>query len=141
VPPSQDFSTAERDRLARFADVILPPTESMPAASDVGVQHALLDRVLGAIPALAPLLHQAVMAVGLEPAQTLADLRAHRPAVFSAVMLAVTAGYYLSPRVREFIGYHGQEARTIDVHELPAYLEDGSLDRVTARGPLYQDVG
>ncbi len=42
--------------------------------------------------------------------------------------------------MQDRVGYHGQEARTIDVHELPGYLEDGSLERVLARGRHYRDV-
>lgn len=138
-PAEAAFGDEDRARLARVADVILPRTPAMPAASEVGVQGALLDRVLAAMPDLAPRLRDALGRVGAEPAAALAELRGRAPDLFKAVMLAVCAAYYLSPAVRERLAYPGQEARTIDVHELPSYLEDGSLERVVARGPLYQD--
>jgi hypothetical protein len=55
-------------------------------------------------------------------------------------MLVITSGYYMTTRVRQAIGYPGQEALRVDIYELPAYLEDGSLDRVIGRGAIYRDV-
>ncbi len=134
------LSASERRRLAALADVILPETGAMPGASAVGVHADLADRVLRCAPSLATGLRDALARIGPVPAAGLEDLRRGEPALFRVVMLAVTAAYYLAPLVRERIGYHGQEARPIDVHELPSHLEDGSLERVIARGPLYEDV-
>ena len=41
--------------------------------------------------------------------------------------------------MRELIGYPGQEALTIRTWELPAYLEEGLIDAVLARGPVWRD--
>lgn len=130
----------ERQRLAALADAILPRTGLMPGASDVGIAGALLDRVLRSSPSLAPAVRKALALSGRDPAATLQSLRAEEASAFAALMLAVVAAYYMSPEVRERIGYDGQPAAPIDVHELPAYLEDGTLERVIARGPLYLDV-
>ena len=40
--------------------------------------------------------------------------------------------------VRAAIGYPGLEARPIDPDAAPDYLEDGLLDSVIARGPVYR---
>jgi hypothetical protein len=48
----------------------------------------------------------------------------------------VPGAYFLNPDVRRAIGYEGQTGRAIDPH--PDYLDDGLLDAVIARGPIYR---
>jgi hypothetical protein len=121
--------------------VILPPTSSLPAPSAVGIAGAQLDRVLRAAPELAqPLLAALDRLTDGEPATALRALRQDAPAAFSTIMLVITCGYYMTTDVRRAIGYPGQQALRVDIHELPAYLEDGSLERVIARGAIYRDV-
>ena len=55
------------------------------------------------------------------------------------MLTAVVPGaYFLNPAMREAIGYPGVEARPIDPDAPPDYLEDGLLDSVIARGPVYR---
>ncbi len=140
VPVPAPIEADERRRFARVAEVILPRSASMPSASDIAVADALLDRVLRAIPSLQARLHEGLAQPETDGEPALAELRARRPPLFSALVLAALAAYYLSPAVRERIGYGGQRALPIDVHELPGYLEDGSLERVIARGRIYRDL-
>jgi len=42
----------------------------------------------------------------------------------------------MNPKVREALGYHGQLPRPIDPH--PDYLDEGLLQQVIARGPIYR---
>ena len=51
----------------------------------------------------------------------------------------IVAGYYTDPRVRELIGYPGQMALELRSWEYPAYLEEGLIDAVLARGPVWRD--
>jgi hypothetical protein len=48
-------------------------------------------------------------------------------------------GYYTDRDVRELIGYPGQLALTLRSWEYPAYLEEGLIDAVLARGPVWRD--
>ena len=48
------------------------------------------------------------------------------------------AAYFLNPAMRAAIGYPGLEARPIDPDAAPDYLDDGLLDSVVARGPVYR---
>lgn len=138
---SIEISHEGRARLARLADVILPAAATMPAASDVGVAADVLDRVLFACPGLAqPLLRALEADDAGNPEARLRWLRQHAPDLFSTLTLVVVSAYYMSPLVRDRIGYDGQQARRIDVFELPGYLEDGSIERVVARGPLFRPV-
>ena len=64
---------------------------------------------------------------------------ADEPTNLSALQLTIVAGYYTEKRVRELIGYPGQEALELRSWELPAYLEEGLIDAVLARGPVWRD--
>ena len=41
--------------------------------------------------------------------------------------------------VKERLGYPGQEAITIQSWKYPQYLEEGLIDQVLARGPIWRD--
>ena len=51
----------------------------------------------------------------------------------------IVAGYYTDARVRELIAYPGQMALELRSWEYPAYLEEGLIDAVLARGPTWRD--
>ena len=61
------------------------------------------------------------------------------PQTLGALQLAIVGGYYTDRRVRELIGYPGQMALTLRSWEYPAYLEEGHIDAVLARGPSWRD--
>ena len=54
--------------------------------------------------------------------------------------LTASGGYYMSPRVREILGYPGQEAVPYDPHAVADYLTDHMLERVARRGPIYRET-
>jgi hypothetical protein len=51
----------------------------------------------------------------------------------------IVGGYYTDKHVRELIGYNGQEAIEVKSWLLPQYLEEGLIDRVLERGPVWRD--
>jgi hypothetical protein len=57
---------------------------------------------------------------------------------FTAVTTTTIATYYMNPRVRELIGYPGQENVQYDSRATQIYLTDGSLGHVIARGRKYR---
>ena len=61
------------------------------------------------------------------------------PANLGALQLAIVAGYYTDAGVRERIGYPGQMALTLRSWEVPAYIDEGLIDTVLARGPVWRD--
>lgn len=133
------FDEAFRARLERIADVLVPAYQQMPAASSVGIAGDLLDKALRARPDLAADCRRAVTACGDPPSpEALEQLAAEDPAGFSALMVLVLGGYYISAEVRKLLHYAGQEALRIDIGELPAYIEEGLLDEVIDRGPIYR---
>ena len=137
----EDFDEALRDRLALIADVLVPAYEGMPAASSVGITGDLLDKALRARPDLAADCRRAVRACADPPSpEALEHLAATDPDGFSALMVLVLGGYYISAEVRKLLHYAGQEALRIDVGELPAYIEEELLDAVVDRGPIYRTI-
>jgi hypothetical protein len=133
------LDAAGRQTFAAIADHLIPAAHGMPSAAEI-VDDARLDFVLGARPdLLQPLLDGLRPGLGGDPAARLAALGRDDPAALGALQLAIVAGYYTDRRVRELIGYPGQEALTIRTWELPAYLEEGLIDAVLSRGPTWRD--
>jgi hypothetical protein len=128
----------ERATLARIADHFIPAAHGMPSAADV-LTDDRLRFVLGARPDLADPLRAALRPdLGSDIADRLARL-ADEPTSLSALQLVIVSGYYTDKRVRELIGYPGQMALDIRAWEVPAYLEEGLIDAVLARGPVWRD--
>jgi hypothetical protein len=111
----------------------------MPSAANV-VNDDRQRFVFAARPDLVEPVRRA-LAGGLagDPSERLAALATDDPAALGALQLAIVAGYYTDKRVRELIGYPGQEAITIRSWEMPSYVEEGLIDKVLARGPVWRD--
>jgi hypothetical protein len=129
----------DRARLGELADVLIPGEGEMPAASAAGAVGEWLDAVLAARPDLeTPLAGLAASTAGLSAADAVAALPERDPAGWSALTGAVVAAYFMNPEVCERIGYAGQRAIPLDPDAPPDYLEDGLLDSVKARAPVYR---
>ena len=133
------LSASQRTVLSRLADVLVAEGRGMPAASAVGVAGDLLDRCLEAAPVLAePLLTLLDEAPRGAPDSYVRHLAADRPDDFAVLSTAVVGSYYLSPEVRDLIGYPGQEPSPLSVAGEPDYLE--MLERVYERHPGYREA-
>jgi hypothetical protein len=128
----------ERETFARVADHLIPEAGGMPSAAQV-VSEDRLAFVLRARPDLVEPLRAALRAeLGADVVERLAAL-ADEPTHLAALQLAIVGGYYTDRRVRELIGYPGQTAIELRSWEYPAYLEEGLIDAVLARGPVWRD--
>jgi hypothetical protein len=130
-----------RERLRRFADVLIPAAHGMPAAGDVGVADGQLDKVLAVRPDLAEPLARAV--ADADPADhetSLARLRERDPQAHDALLLVVAGGYYIDRDVRRRIGYDGQQPVEVRPEIIPNYVEEGLIEPLLARGPAYRPV-
>lgn len=130
------------DRLAALADVMLPAAHGMPAASEVEAIADYLDQVLDWRDDLREPLKRAVAA--LDPSSfTVERLSAYcqedEPA-YTALTTVVAACYYLSPVVRDRIGYPGQVAKTYDPYAYTEWVAEGLLDPVVERGPIWREA-
>jgi hypothetical protein len=129
----------ERATFAAIADHLIPAAHGMPSAAEV-LGEDRLRFVLNARPDLAGPLRAALRAeLGDDVGARLDVLGRDDPTVLAALQLVIVAGYYTDRNVRELIGYPGQMALDIRSWELPAYLEEGLIDAVLARGPVWRD--
>lgn len=132
------LSDDERATVAAIADHLIPAAHGMPSAAEV-LTDDRLRFVLGARPDLADPLRAALRSeLGSDVIDRLARL-SDEPTNLSALQLTIVSGYYTDKRVRELIGYPGQLALDIRAWEVPAYLEEGLIDAVLARGPVWRD--
>ena len=133
------LSTAERATLAAVADRLIPAAGDMPSAGEV-VGDERLRFVLNARPDLLEALRTALRPELGDDVVARLDVLGHgEPATLYALQLVTVAGYYTDARVRELIGYPGQVALTLRSWEVPAYIDEGLVDAVLARGPVWRD--
>jgi len=130
-----------RDRLRTVADVLIPNAHGMPAASEVGVADGQLDRVVAVRPDLGDAVARGLEAIDLDDVMGSAErLRAADPGLHHLLMLAIVGAYYIHPDVRKRLEYDGQEPVEVRPEIIPAYVEEGLLDAVLRRGPIYRSV-
>jgi hypothetical protein len=133
------IDAAARARLEAIADRLIPAAGDMPSAGDV-LSEDRLRFVLEARPDLREPLRTALRPeLGDDPVARLAALGTEAPETLGALQLVIVGGYYTDSRVRELIGYPGQEALTLRSWEIPAYIDEGLIDGVLARGPVWRD--
>jgi len=131
------FDPDLRSVLAGLADVLIPAGDGMPSASAAAVAGQGLDQVLAAVPSLGASLADVLAAAkGREPADVVANLERTDPAAYGVLTEVVTSAYFMNPAVREAVGYAGHGPSPLDPRE--DYLEDGLLESVIKRGPIYR---
>ena len=131
------FDTNERTVMAGLADVLIPKADGFPSASEAGVAGEGLDQVLSFRPDLAAGLKKLLDSAQGQPAAAfVAELRKNDPASFGLLAEIVPGAYFLNPEVRARLDYHGQGPRPINPR--PEYLDDGLLQSVIDRGPIYR---
>ena len=139
LDPLEAIDAGRRAVLAVVADHLIPEAHGMPSAATV-VNDARLRFVLTARPDLVEPLAAALRpALGDDPAIRLDRLEREEPGNHGALVLTVVGGYYTDKDVRDRLGYPGQVAKQIYSWQYPVYLEEGLIDQVLARGPIWRD--
>ena len=138
VEGAATLTDEQRANLAAVADRLIPAAHGMPSAGAV-VNDERLRFVLTARPDLVEPLRTALGAGPADVGARLDMLARDNPQALGALQLAIVAGYYTDKTVRELIGYPGQMALSLRSWELPEYLEEGLIDAVLARGPIWRD--
>lgn len=132
------FDQHLRERLTQIADGLIPATDEMPAPSEVDIGGRQLDVVLASRPDLAHDLRRALETPGGDPLAHVELLAADDPAAHDALVTAIIAGYYLHRAVQQRLGYPGQIGVEVRVDAYPDYADEGQLERVLERGPIYR---
>lgn len=140
--PSDPVLLLDEERLAVFsslADRLIPAAHGMPSAAEI-VDEARIRFVLTARPDLIDPLREALRPeLGGDAAARLKALEGDEDDNLAALLLVLVGGYYTDPGVRELIGYPGQLAKQIYSWKYPDFMEEGLLDPVLARGPIWRD--
>ena len=125
--------------IAAVADHLIPEAHGMPSAAAI-VDEARLRFVLTARPdILEPLVAAVRPELGDDPRARLDALARDDAAALAALQLAIVGGYYTDRSVRRLIGYPGQMAIEVRSWELPPFIEEGLIDDVMSRGPVWRD--
>jgi hypothetical protein len=135
--PGAALTEAERTRLARIADTLIAGGAGLSPASHAEVPTEWIDRVF----AIHPERHTAVLAVPDrhgDPDTLLTALRENDPDTLSA--FAIAGAHLINPRIHRELGYPGPPLVKYPAlpDEADAYLEDGILNVVINRGPIYR---
>jgi len=137
--PLRVLDDRRRATLAALGEDLIPAAHGMPSARDV-ITDDRLRFVLFARPDLAaPLVAALRPELGDDPAARLAALEADEPGLRDALLLVVVGAYYTDRDVRDRLGYPGQMAKQLYSWKYPQYLEEGLIDQVLARGPVWRD--
>jgi hypothetical protein len=120
------------------ADVLVPPNGTMPALRDVDPDSRWLACALAARPDLAVDLGRALAAVDAgEVPGSVRALYASSPDDFDVLAAVVTGTYFLTPRVRQLIGYPGQARKPPRLDDAADQLED-LLEQAMNRPSFYR---
>ena len=132
-----NLTSAERRLFATLADLLIPAGSGFPCASEAGVANDGLDQLLAVRPDLLdPLKNLLLRARDRSPSEFLQELQTNDPAAFGVLAESVPGAYFLNTDVRAKLKYDGQNARPIAPRE--DYLDDGLLQSVIDRGPIYR---
>jgi hypothetical protein len=135
------IDASHRDRLRTFADVLIPAAHDMPSAGEVGVADGQLDKVLAVRPDLtAPLLRAIAQVDPDDHEGSLEHLVRDDAEAHDALLLVIVGGYYIDPDVRRRLGYDGQVPTEVRPEIIPNYVEEGLIEPLLARGPVYRPV-
>lgn len=131
-----------RETFKGIADILIPNAEGMPAASEVGVHEDSLDMIIGLRPDLKDdFVRGLVNVAGKDPREAANTLNMEDAEALTAIGLVASAAYYMSPLVREKIGYPGQQSRPDpDPDATPEYVSNGMLQQVIDRGPIFRST-
>lgn len=136
-----NLSSEQRAAFAAVADLLIPAYKKYPSATSVGVHEKMLDDVLGFRPDLVDAFLRGVAAIdSTNLSASVNTLYKADPEAFNAISLAASGGYYMTPEVRQVLGYPGQESVPYDAHEVPDFLMNHRLENVSRRGPIYRST-
>jgi len=133
------FDDEARSRLALLADQLIPAGDGMPSASEAGVAGEWLDAIVAAEPGFGPALASVLAEADVsDPAGALKRIETTDPNGWGTLTTVVAGAYFLNPAIAKKVGYPGRPAIPVDDGSEPDWLQDGLLDSVKSRGPIYR---
>ncbi|WP_425409893.1 hypothetical protein [Hyphococcus sp.] len=138
---AQSLTGNQRSRIAEIADILMPPGDTLPAPSEVDISGIWIDSALNAAPGMRGVLDSVLEMQGSADA-IVKELRDRSPEMFMAFSFFLAGAYFMHPQVRNALGYEGQaiEENPVLEGEAEFFLEDGLLEPVKSRGPIYREI-
>lgn len=137
----RELSAEEWLTLEAAADILVPSFEQSPAASQAPDYRSWVRRALAARGEHFDVVVEALRALRSAPAGLLEGrlraMSAEQPAQFAVLSSVIAGAYLMVPLVKEQIGYPGQGGAAPRVDEAAEQLDDGILEPVVARGPVF----
>jgi hypothetical protein len=137
--PPRPLSDDEHTTLLRIADTLIPAAGPNPKASEAQQFPAYLHLALAA--------RADVFEIVLNAVNELADVDdlyaalkrmwADDKGTFDPLSSIIAGAYFMTPQVKELIGYPGQHRDPAGLEDAANELETGILDPVLERGPIY----
>jgi hypothetical protein len=112
--------------------VLLPGIDAELSPSRLNLGDDRLDEVLVARPDLAASPREILTVDFSDATERVAELRAASTETFNVLALTAAGAYYLDARVRDAIGYPGQEPTPVSIDSFPDYVAEGLLDQMLA---------
>jgi hypothetical protein len=140
IPP-RSLTDVEQQTLLRIADALIPAAGPNPKASDVEEFLPYLQLALAARRDAFDVVIAALSRLNdVADADMLAELKAmwaDDKDTFDPLSAIVAGAYFMTPEVKELIGYPGQHRDPAGLEDAVNELETGILDPVIERGPIY----
>jgi hypothetical protein len=127
--------------MMRIADCLIPAAGPSPKASDAENYVAYLHLALAARADVFDTVVKAVYSLAdvadYELWAALKRMWAEDKFTFDPLSSIVAGAYFMTPQVKELIGYPGQHRDPAGLEDAANELETGILDPVIERGPIY----
>lgn len=139
--PPRELTNDELVALLRIADCLIPASGPNPKASDakgyvqylnlaLSARSDVFDAVMSAVAKLAEIADDDLWAA-------LRRMCSEDKFSFDPLSSVVAGAYFMTPQVKELIGYPGQHRDVAGLEEAANELATGILDPVIERGPIY----
>ncbi|RDH78769.1 hypothetical protein DVS77_09110 [Mycolicibacterium moriokaense] len=139
--PPRSLTDGEQQTLLRIADALIPEAGPNPKASAVqdflpylelalAARRDAFDIVLAAVGSLSDVADDDMYT-------KLKAMWADDKDTFDPLSAIIAGAYFMTPQVKELIGYPGQHRDPAGLEDAVNELETGILDPVIDRGPIY----
>ncbi len=135
------LTEADVQNLAMLGNILIPATETMPAAAAVAGFAGALRVAAKSCGYDEAAIRIALGLIGPEIDWAAAELLEQtEPAAFAILGTLVSAAYYMTPQVLALLKFPTDRQHPAAMEEFVSEYETGVLDVVTERGPRYRDV-
>lgn len=130
----------QRITLGELAEELIPPSPGFISADEAGVATIFIDRVLAARMDMSGAFIALLEEAEKDPRGFIWRVQAQESKRFELLTFFIGGAYFMSPRVRAWLGYEGQVGEFQDGAPQPEYGPDGILAQVLDRGPIYRST-